>query len=284
MNDFFLESGEWLDKKRIALLPLEHGSSMENQLQAAEAIFVRYVSTNQPFCLIRLGDAEIAFLSGGLFNTTVENEKFERTLAAAGITRDALFMRPLLIDAIRRTDLIGLQQHWRRVTWETYVTLSLLGVSVPMSNAVEVHLPYHLLTNGMLFNFLENHRVLIIGNNAENLAELLKTPGSKAHYSFTKILRNVSGVNTPARYENPHLLYHELTERVLQEEFDVAVVGFGVYAKPLCVAIRDSGRTAIDAGYCLDALLGGTERRRRPVFRDVDWDAEKVTAPGFSAD
>lgn len=54
---------------------------------------------------------------------------------------------------------------------------------------------------------------------------------------------------------------HDLTDRVLQLEFDVALIGCGAYGLPLGAAIKDAGRQAIHLGGALQILFGIRGRR-----------------------
>lgn len=270
--NFFSNPPRWLDQLPIPLLPHEHGKTLESQMEFGVKVFREFVDSGRPFSLIRLSDGDLAILSAGLFPLIREGVSIDELLVSSGMDRNGFEFRSLLIDAVTRTDLLGLQQNWNSVAKVTLASLNLLGINIPVPYGIEVHVPYSLLTKGLLFEFLENKKVLIVGSLAEDLANFLQDESLCKKYSFVRPLRNLSYIKTPDKISRAYTEYNSILEKVLKSEFDVAIVGFGVYAKPLCVAIRDSGRIGLDIGFCFDAILGHPARKLRPILRDINWD------------
>lgn len=265
----FRELTTWCDQGLQRVLPLAQGEFYLEQLARGCMEFQQLVESGRPFSLIRLGDSELVVLGAGLTPFTGPDKPVQQLLNFGGLERGNFEIRPLLIDAVERSDLIGLHQNWDYVTAQTFVILHMLRMPVPLPRAIEVHTVYALLTNGMLFDFLQGKKVLLIGSLANELKTKLQSGGLP--YTFLKKLDSLHALQTPPREEFPYTAYDQVLNAAVVMRPDVALVAFGTLAKPLCVALRDQGITAIDVGFCFDALLGNVERKERPVLRDVDW-------------
>ena len=253
------------------LVPESHGIGIEAQLRAATSAFL---GQSDPFCLIRVSDSELALLGGGYLPPgTPQNLEWYRF--RGGLGPRALELRPTFLQAVAGAELVGLQQNWKPITESSAVLLSLLRFPLPMPNGVEVHLPYQLLVDGVLFEWLAGKRVVLIGTFAPRLAQVWGWASFRKAYSTWGPVNDVEivgAVSTTSRTEGGSAQDYETVLSQLERiTFDVALLSCGVAAKPLAWQIRKAGRTALDVGFVFNALLGDQERAKRPVLRDADW-------------
>jgi hypothetical protein len=267
-----LEISAAAEKVRVSderLLPASHGDTMALQLAFGEKLFLEMPI---PGCLIRLGDCELSLLNAGF----PDPGRLPWDFAQAGYARGAITLRGDLIRAVRETPLLGLQQNWSVVRHKTSKTLALLGIEVPPRNAVEVHLPYHLLVSGTLFRYLARKRVVLIGAHAEQLHQVWKAPGFVNVYRMFGPIDEVTiagVVATPDRERGAWALVDEIVSAAARIDHDVSLIACGLPAKVIAWRLWQLGRTALDVGYVFDALLGTSpwERVERPVLKDAFW-------------
>lgn len=237
----------------------------------------RFRRAQDPFALVRVGDSDLALLGAGFVPRSSPN-RFEWYRLASGFGRTALSVRERFIAAVGGADLVGLHQNWEAVARSTATMLTMLGLPVPHPNGVEVHLPYRLLTNGMLFERLVGRRVLLVGLLAPRLRDVWMSAEFRRAYSQwgdSGSINVVGAVATRPREDGGAARDYESTLReVRRHDFDVALLACGAAAKPLAWELRNDGRTALDVGFVFDALLGDPEREVRPFLRDARWPKE----------
>jgi hypothetical protein len=251
------------------LLPLDHGTDIVQQLAAAKK---RFLACKDPFCLIRIGDCEIGLLSAGALPI---KHGLDTQFRFAGLSREALPLRRDFISAVQEAPLVGLQKNWPEICLKTGMLLFMLGLEVPLSRGVEVHLPYTLLVDGTLFGYLAGKKVLLVGASARRLADCLGLKGFLDAYGFLGPMEKmkIAGViETRTREAGGAWADYE---RVIREaaaiDYDVALLACGAMAKPLAWRLWKTGKTALDVGFVFDVLMGNPERMHRPVLKDVVW-------------
>jgi hypothetical protein len=253
------------------IVPEGHGSRLPQQVETAKR---RFLECRDPFCLIRIGDSELGLL-GAHFLPEEIHRPISWYMNRGDLTNMTLDCRNDFIAAIKGAELLGVQQNWKPITDGTAIILGMLGLKLPMENAVEVHVPYQLLVDGSLFRWLEGKRVLLIGSLAPKLSELWHTKAFQAAYKPWGPVDKVSivgAIQTRSKSEGGAFQdYSEILRKIDQVQFDVALLSCGVTAKPLTWAIRKRERTAVDVGFVFNALLGGGERTQRPILREVQW-------------
>lgn len=285
----FIELDRWfdqlpaVDQARIAqerralilpeprLIPKNHGSNIDQHLDAAKG---RFLASRDPFCLIRVSDCELGLLGGGYLPSDRLRD-LAWHMRIAGFDRGAIRFRPDFIAAIREAELVGLQQNWLPVLEDTTVLFSLLGIPTPHPRGVEVHLPYKLLVDGSWFRWLSGKKVLLVGTLAPALeAAHRRKTFLDAYQMFGPLekVRIVGAIRTRSREEGGAWAdYDRVLEESKRYDYDVALLSCGVTAKPLAWKLRKRGKTAIDAGFVFDALLGDKEREVRPIFSKIRW-------------
>lgn len=251
------------------LLPLSHGPDLASQLDAAKK---RFLEAKDPFCLVRIGDCEVALLGGGAI---LGLHSLPIQFKFSGLARESFPLRKDFLSAIQEAPLVGLQENWASVRAHTAALLSMMGLSVPLPTGVEVHLPYKLLVDGTLFRYLAGKKVLLVGAGAPRLWDCLGIKTFLDLHAFLGPLAKmkVAGV-IPTRTREAGGAWVDY-DRVLREaekiDFDVALLACGAVAKGLAWRIWKTGRTALDVGFVFDALMGNPEREHRPVLKGVQW-------------
>lgn len=267
---YFETAPTWFDKHKIPLLPSSHGESFDTNVNEGVKAFLEIAKSEKPFSLVRLGDSEVYFAGAGVIPVHKMNA-LDEYIYFSGADRDSFSLRQELFHSIRTADLLGVQQNWVPVTQATFILLSLLGLETPLPNGIEVHSAYALLTKGILFDFIEGKKVALIGHHAPQVAEALKNAQLLDTYSFLKPLKDPVVIQTPERGLGASSQYQEIVKQALAADYEVALISFGTFAKTLATKIKESGRTALDVGFCFDALIGNPDRENRPVLRDVSW-------------
>lgn len=248
------------------IIPDEHGPDIAHQLEAGRR---RFLGCSDPFCLVRIGDCEIGLLGAGLITDASD---LPRQLWHTGFSREAFFLRRAFFHAIGESTLVGLQENWPAIRTHTGTLLRMMGFTLPLSNGIEVHVPYKLLVDGTLFRYLAGKKTLLVGSGASKLRDCLNNPQFLDLHAFLGPLDQMKiagAIQAPAR--NAYTDYERIISAAEEIDFDVALISCGGIAKPLAWRLWKKGKTALDVGFVFDALLGNPERQFRPVLRDVQW-------------
>lgn len=257
------------------ILPLGHGNTMEEQLVAGRS---KFLSKKEPFSLIRLGDFELGLLGALFFPFGNASNCLSTMMTRAGYAgQGSLSLRWDLIQAVRRSALVGVLENWDTQRDETAGLMAMLDCPLPCPRAVEIHLPYSLLVDGTLFSWLAGRRVILIGNLAPKLFEAWKKPAfHRAYERFgpSSKVKIVDAIRTSSREEGGAWKdFNFALKCARRRDYDVALVAAGAMAKPLAYRIFGLGRTALDVGFVFDALLREREDARvgRPVLKDASF-------------
>jgi hypothetical protein len=251
------------------LLPLTQGLTQNERFDYGKRSFL---SCKEPISLIRVSDTETGILSTGCVQPG-DRLAFEKWISGYGGTGIAL--RADFISAIRECDLVGLHPDWPGVREMQIRTLLMLGFSLPYAKGVEFHLPYKLLVDRTLFEYLSDKRVLLIGFLARKLAQRLADHKFLADYSFLGPIdkMKVAGVieTTSRDAGGSHRDYGRVVNEASKIQYDVTLLSCGTVAKPLAWRLWKQKKTALDVGFVFDALCGDGERQHRPALRDIQW-------------
>lgn len=253
------------------LLPHDHGARLEEHLAVGLRAFL---AAKDPFYFVRIGDCELLALSGG-YRVREQNASLPDCLRLSGFRREDFPRRRELFEAFRDASLLGVQENWASVRDNTEMVFRLLGLPVPHPRAVDCHILYKALVDGTLFRWLSGRKVALVGALAPKLEGLWKTPWFHEvyrHFGPVDQVRIVGAVATRRREEGgvlPEL--DSVMARLSGIDYDTALVACGAPAKMLCRRIWLSGKTALDAGFVFDALIGDGERWQRPCLKDAAW-------------
>jgi len=252
------------------VLPLDHGDTMKEQLEAGKR---RFLSEKEPFSLVRLGDFELGLLGALYFPYGKPSNTISMMFSRAGYAQDSLWIRSHMIEAVRQSAFVGVLENWDTQRLETGALLAMLDCEIPCARAVEIHLPYQMLVDGSLFKWLSGRRVLLIGNLAPRLLEVWKLPvfhKTYEHFGDSSKVQIVAAIPISSREEGGGCRdFHFALQCANRLDYDVALLGCGSMAKPLAHRISQMGKTAVDVGFVFDALLGERPDARvgRPVLR-----------------
>ena len=265
-----------IDQLPKSLLPPEHGATIEAQIEYGKKRFLELAEKKDPFYLARIGDCELAAMGCGYFAHTPHPLPKDQMYWSCGFERDFLSYRKELLESLRNSQLLGVQQNWLPWRVNTTAVFHMLGWPVPHPNAVEVHLPYKMLIDGSLFSYLKGKDVLLVGGLAGELASAWRRPEFiAAHKRFGPLdeLKSLNAVKTLKRGEGGGAWrsLDKVTEAIKGATFDVALISAAVPAKILAYRVWKMGKVALDVGFVFDALLGNSERKLRPALRDVKW-------------
>jgi hypothetical protein len=261
------------------VLPLPYAGVWGRWDEELEVGKQRLLSMKKPFCFTSLGDAELVLIASGY---TYPPQELAGRLHACGFTRGTLSYRKAFMDALRGSELLGLHQRWKPVTDKTYKILALAGFDMPPANAVEVHLPYKMMIDKSLFEYVAGKRVVLVGDKGPAIQAKLKDAEFVKTYSelFGPLgeMEVVGNFQTKAKGcgGGSWTDLDAATKWLMGANFDVALLACGAVATLLATRIRDSGRVALDVGFVIEALLGHSQRSVRPILRDVKWPKEGV--------
>lgn len=262
------------------VLPLEYAGKWKRWGDELEDGKKKMLAAKHPFYFASLGDAELALIGSGFpWDTATISGK----LRACGFSRMSLGFRKEFIAALREADLLGLHQRWAPVTEATARVLSMSGIPIPAPNAVEVHLLYKMMGDKSLFEYLAGKRVVLVGNTVDRLLPLLANPDYCAEYApvigplgsmkVVDVYKTRSKATTieTAVSDGSWMDIDPLTEWLKKTEYDIALLGCGAMANLIGRRAKGFGRTTLDLGFVLEALLGNTQRTHRPILRDIQW-------------
>lgn len=252
-------------------IPWSHGESRVMQWESARRAFL---GQREPFSLIRIGDFETGLLGAFYFPAGNDAPNYTMMFERAGYRAEAFFLRAPFIEAVRKSEFVGLFQNLGSQRKATVALLAMLDCEIPFPSGIEIYSIYRMLVDGTLFEWLSGRRVLLVGGLAPKLENLWKRNDfHKAHERFgsSDKVKIVGSVSVSSREDGGAWKdFYSTLEEVSRRDFDVALVACGAMAKPLTYQIRKLGKTAIDVGFIFDALAG--ERldawRTRDVFRE----------------
>lgn len=251
--------------------PFSHGDSEQDQLRAAIGVFEK---SPEPRCLVRVGDTDIALLSGGA--VLFDDRPVSKYLWHSGIDHRWFRFRPEFIEMAQSAPMYGIhtKQSWCYPATATETILAMLGVQVPNERCVVIGTSYYLLTSGTLFKYIEGKRVLLVGESAPRISAAWYSPSfieGHSHFGPLEKTRIVGALPCAPRADqkDPGEL-DQIMEQVKKTDFDVALISAGGMGKLVAWRIwRDLKRTALDLGACFNALIGG--HRDRGIFNTVKW-------------
>lgn len=271
------------DPEKAPLLPLEYAGKWGRWDDELEDAKKKLLAAKDPWYFASLGDAEMTLLSSGyLYDTRELNAR----LRACGFSRFFLGARKEFVKALKEATFLGLHQHWPPITIKTVRILRLCGFEMPPPNAVEVHLPYKMLMDRSLFEYLKGKRVVLVGDKAPELMTLMRTPAFvDAHEHFGPLgqVRVMGAFKTRQKAPTAEtsatggswLDLDACTSWLKRTDYDVAIFACGAIANFLARRVYDTGRSAFDVGFVFEALVGNEQRKVRPLLKEGTWPDRK---------
>ena len=250
-----------LERQRYAQL-------WQKQLRAEEAnaAILRMLLERQPLFVGRIGHTEGRIVGESLFRDgrfgRLTRKQAHQNAGIFPVTPDVLSrFATIYADSIAQADLLGF--------WQTSFQARLLaehysGIPLAPLPALEPYLHESPWSAG-----LEGRRVLVVHPFAASVTEqyglkrtrLFANPAILPEFELQVLAPPQTLAPMTEGYATWLEALDRLTERVLQLQFDVALLGCGAYGLPVGAAIKASGRQAIQLGGALQVLFGIRGRR-----------------------
>lgn len=233
---------------QIVLAGLEHWKGSYQHVMGSAEVAEKLISAmdeNKPISVVRLGDGELLTMSQGVLKSDEEIIQAGSFLKYAGIHIPDLHARDQLIEAVRSATIIGIPL-LRMLNFQplAFSVFKSYGIDYKQFMLTHSTINYALYLEHYLSKLLTGRRVLLIGNKAPELANILLQHG--VHVAGT--LSPVQGMKD--------------IPRVIGEasaiEFDLALVSAGVPAVIIVSKIASElGKAAIDFGHLADSMISG---------------------------
>lgn len=164
------------------LIPLLSPEEVYQRLENA-------LSSKQPLSVVRLGDGELLALAHETVLPVAEAQARGPFLSYAGITLPDAQSRELLAESIKNSGIIGIPLS-RLPSYQGLLTPVFYHYGIQFHQVVLTSstINYALLELGLLQQLLQGRRVLLVGNMAGELANVLST-----------VAVNVAGIITPVK-------------------------------------------------------------------------------------
>jgi len=222
---------------RVRAIPLLGVESVYTELDAA-------VRERRPYSFIRLGDGELMTLAQEVVIPVSTVRASSPFLPYAGIVVPNLQAREEIASAVRSASLVGVPVS-RKPQFQPllFQTLRAHGIPCAALKLTTSTMNYALHEHGYLMPLLAGRRLLVVGNVAGELAQVLQQKGMM-----------IAGVVSPVRgYSDVDRVVAE----AISYDFDIALVSAGIPAVPIVVRIvRSTGKVAMDFGHSADRIAG----------------------------
>lgn len=217
-------------------------------LLTAEQVGERIVAaldSHARFSLVRLGDGELLTLAQETVMPIDRVRAEGGFLEYAGVKVPDLAARDRLAEAVKRASVIGIpklrQPNFQPLAFAAFRAFGIDYRSLALTDSLVNYYLYHA---GYLSRITQGRRVLVIGNKAAGLAEVLATNG----VAIAGVIASVCGVGDVPR----------VLEAAACCKFDVALVSAGISAVLIAEHIATvMGKVAIDFGHLADAIEKG---------------------------
>ncbi|MWV46855.1 hypothetical protein GRF59_24910 [Paenibacillus sp. HJL G12] len=203
------------------------------------------LAAGQPLAVVRLGDGELLALAHDTVLPLEHAKAAGDFLPLAGITLPDYASRGLLVEAVRKADIIGIPSS-RLPTYQglLFPIFHYYGIDYRSLAMTTSTINYALQEHGFLQPLLRDRRVLVIGNLAGELAGVLLA--ASVH---------VAGIITPV---NGFADIPRVLAEAAECSFDIALVASGIPAVVICQKIAvELGKVALDFGHLADKLISG---------------------------
>ncbi|WP_127495215.1 GT-D fold domain-containing protein [Paenibacillus glycanilyticus] len=212
--------------------------------QVRDAI-LHAMEEKRPLSVVRLGDGELLTMAQEIVMPVDQVRREGKFLEYAGVKVPDLDIRNRLVEAVNGADIVGIPRT-RMPNYQLLVSpvFQAFGLSLREKQWTDSLINYSLCTAGCLLPILQNRRILLIGNMAEQLSAVLDHRG----LFVAGIVTPVNGARDAAR----------VVALAKQYEFDIALVSAGIAAVLITEELaRLTGKVAIDFGHLANALIKG---------------------------
>ena len=197
------------------------------------------IDSKTPHASIRIGDGEnVIMAQDRIYPVVYLKEKLHWTddPKYCGVTLPNLQARDMLVDAVRKTDFIGIQQadgEFIYPLWEKLVVH--YGFNIRDEKNFGAFDNFHLSRDKVFYDTLRDDRILLIGRRAQACKYILEE-----RYGFRKIV----GAFNCQDWQELEMARSSMD----MLDYDVALIAAGVPAKILCIHAKETGRVGVDFG------------------------------------
>ncbi|SFE15358.1 hypothetical protein SAMN04487969_101347 [Paenibacillus algorifonticola] len=198
-----------------------------------------------PLSIVRLGDGELLTLAQEVVLPTEQVRQEGGFLEYAGVRVPDLAARDRLLAAVKRADIVGIpklrQPNYQRLATAVFQAY---GIDFRSKTLTDSLVNYRLYHEGHLARLTRGRRVLVVGNLAQPLADVLAASG----VTVAGAVGQVQGVHDVER----------VMGIIRQHEFDLALVSAGIAAVLIADAIAaELGKVALDFGHMANSIVKG---------------------------
>ncbi|UJF32075.1 GT-D fold domain-containing protein [Paenibacillus hexagrammi] len=234
--------------EQIIAAGIEHLRPQIHRLLRAEDLGDRIVAamdSKAPFSLVRLGDGELLTLAQ---QTILPIERIQEEgpfLPYAGVHVPDMEIKGSLVQAIRGASVVGTPKlrlpNFQPLAFSIFQAESIDYRNLTLTDSL---VNYYLYQCGYLSRITQGRRVLLVGNLAGPLAQVLRSHG----VHVVGEVGPVNGVKDISRVK----------ASIMNYDFDIALVSAGISAVMLSEWIASGmGRVAIDFGHLADSIVKG---------------------------
>ncbi|MBD0381620.1 hypothetical protein ICC18_15970 [Paenibacillus sp. WST5] len=206
---------------------------------------VAALNSHSPFALVRLGDGELLTLAQETIMSIEQIREEGSFLPYAGVNVPDLAVKGELVKAIRGASVVGIPKlrvrNFQPLAFSVFKAENIDYRGLTLTDSLVNYYLYHA---GYLSRITQGRRVLLVGNLAKQLAEVLRSH----NVVIAGEVAPVNGVPDIPRIKSI----------VAQHDFDIALVSAGISAVILSEWIASvMGKVAIDFGHLADAIVKG---------------------------
>lgn len=198
-----------------------------------------------PLSVIRLGDGELLTLAHDMIISAEQARHLGPFLPYAGVILPDGAARKSLADSLRQASIVGIPES-RHPSFQGLLFPVLKQLCIPYHELrmTTSTVNYALHEQGLFYRMLRGRKLLLIGNKAAGLANVLSAHGLEV----VGIATPVNGVHDVRR----------IIGQISDIDFDLALVAAGVAAVMICTAIaRELGKVSFDTGHLANLLESG---------------------------
>ncbi|BBI35022.1 GT-D fold domain-containing protein [Cohnella abietis] len=218
-------------------IPLLDAAGVYHELEKA-------LQDKQPYAFIRLGDGELLTMAQEKVLTIEEIKRAGSFLPYAGVHLPNLTARDELASCLRLASLIGVplsrHPHFQPLL---FAVLRAHGIDYQGLRFTTSTMNYALHELGLLLRLLQGRKILVIGDVAVQLSQVLIEQGLE-----------VSGIVTPV---NGFSDVHRVVAEASTYDYDIALIAAGVPAIPIAVHLAGiGGKVTFDFGHLANRMAG----------------------------
>jgi len=218
-------------------VPLLDAGTVHGELESA-------MRERRPYALIRLGDGELLTLAHDVVLPSSEVLAAAPFLSYSGVDLPDPGAREVLADAVRVASLVGIptsrHPHFQPLFFQV---CRAYGIDPYRLRLTVSTINYQLEERGLLAPLMEGRKILIVGNAAAQLANVLSEKG----LHIAGAVHPVQGMRDVSR----------VVREAAAFDFDLALVAAGIPAVPICVHLAGvSGKVAMDFGHLANRMAG----------------------------